>query len=582
MYDLIIRGGTVIDGSGTAPFTADVAISDGRICAIGRGLGTARREIKADGCIVTPGWVDVHTHYDGQATWDPYLAPSTWHGVTTAIIGNCGVGFAPVKPERREWLIKVMEGVEDIPGTVLSEGIEWEWETFPEYLDALDRRPKALDIGAQIPHSAVRAYVMEDRAIHHDEASPADLLAMREIVREALKAGAMGFSTGRTFLHKYDERKYPPGTFATEDEVMSLGTVLGEVGHGVFQMTTNHPTLEQELPWLRALAKHNQLPVLFNLQQTDDAPEVWRAALSALDSAKASGVPLYGGISGRPLGILFSWQSTLHPFISHPSYQQLADLPIEEKIQKLRDPQVRQRILDDEAGLLDRRATTLFSSFHKIFPLKNGKLPDYEPEANRSIAAMAKATGREPLHIIYDLMLEEGGKAILYYPSFNYSYGDLSHLHTLLQHDNTLNSLSDGGAHCGYICDVSMPTFMLTHWARDRNRGPRLPLQWLVKRQTQDTARAYGLFDRGVIKEGFKADLNVIDLDALTLHAPEMVFDLPAGGRRLVQRADGYIATIVAGEPIFENGESTEALPGKLLRGPQANGSQGVAKRVSA
>lgn len=570
MHDLIIRGGTVVDGTGGDVYTADIAIRDDKIHAIGKNLGAGHREIDADGCIVTPGFVDVHTHYDGQATWDPYLSPSTWHGVTTAIMGNCGVGFAPVKEERRDWLIKVMEGVEDIPGSVLSEGIEWEWETFPEYLDALERRPSALDIGAQIPHAAVRAYVMGDRAVHHDEAAPSDIRAMREIVREGLVAGAVGFSTGRTFLHKYDGRKYPPGTFATEEEIMSLGSVMGELGHGTFQMTSNHHTMEQELPWLRELAQHNQLPVLFNLQQTDEAPDVWKSVLRTLEDARTNEIPLFGGISGRPLGILFSWQSTLHPFISVKAYKELSSLPFNEKLQKLRDPAVRTRILQEKTEFLDRRSASLFGNFQKIYRLTRDGLPEYEPDPNTSVAAMARDSGREPLHIVYDLMMENDGTAILYFPSFNYSNENLDHLRELLLHDNTVNSLSDGGAHCGYICDVSMPTFMLTHWVRDRTRGSRLPLEWVIKRQTLDTARAYGLSDRGVLSPGFKADINIVDADKLTLRAPEMVFDLPAGGRRLVQSADGYIATIVAGMPIFEHGQATGVLPGRLLRGGKA------------
>lgn len=565
MHDLLIRGGTLVDGTGTAAYTGDIAISDGKIACVGGKAGNAKRVIDAQGCLVTPGWVDIHTHYDGQATWDPYLSPSTWHGVTTAIMGNCGVGFAPVKADRREWLIKVMEGVEDIPGSVLSEGIRWEWETFPEYLDALDRCPKALDIGAQVPHSALRAYVMGDRAIHHDEASPADLIAMRAVLHEALLSGAVGFSTARTFLHKYDERKYPPGTFATEDELMALGTVMGELGHGVFQMTANHPAMEQELPWLTALARHNKLPVLFNLQQTDGAPDVWKRIRDNLDQARDEQLPLLAGISGRPLGILFSWESTLHPFIAHPTFQSLQHLPIAQLIAELKRPETRNKIMNEQAGLLDRRAERLFSTYTKIYPL--GDEPDYEPMPEQSVAAVAARSGRAPLEVIYDLMLENEGKAILYFPSFNYSYENLDHLHELLQHDNTVNSLSDGGAHCGYICDVSMPSFMLSYWTRDRKRGAQLPLEWVVKRQTADTARVYGLHDRGLLVAGRKADINIIDPGALRLHGPEMVYDLPAGGRRLVQKADGYVATIVNGMPIFEQGVATGALPGQLLRG---------------
>lgn len=565
MHEVVIRGGTIVDGSGAPAQAGDLAIDGGRVTQAGGKAGPGIREIDAQGALVTPGWVDIHTHYDGQATWDPYLSPSTWHGVTTAIMGNCGVGFAPVKPDRREWLIKVMEGVEDIPGSVLSEGIQWDWETFPEYLDALDRRPKALDIGAQIPHSAVRAYVMGERAIHHDEASPEDLLAMRQVVREALVAGAVGFSTSRTFLHKYDERKYPPGTFATGEEISALGSVMGEVGHGVFQMTANHPAMEAEIPWLLQLARHNRLPVLFNLQQTDAAPDVWKQILNTLDQARDDGVPLLAGISGRPLGILFSWQSTLHPFIAHPSYQALQGLPFAEKLARLRDPETRRKIMNEQRGLLDRRAETLFSSFHKIFRL--GKEPDYEPLPEESVAAMAQRSGQAPLEMVYDLMLENDGQAILYYPSFNYSYENLDHLHQLMQHGNTVNSLSDGGAHCGYICDVSLPTFMLTHWTRDRRRGPLLPLEHVVRRQTHDTAMVYGLADRGMLRAGYKADVNIIDPEALRVHCPEMVFDLPGGGRRLVQRADGYLATLVNGVPIFEQGRATGSFPGKLLRG---------------
>lgn len=564
MHELVIRGGTLVDGTGTPAYFGDLAIDQGVITQVGGKAGAARRDINATGCIVTPGWVDIHTHYDGQATWDPYLSPSTWHGVTTAVMGNCGVGFAPVRPQDREWLIRVMEGVEDIPGAVLSEGIQWDWESFPQYLDALDRRPKALDIGAQIPHSAVRTYVMGERGVHHDEATPDDIHQMCALVREGLQAGALGFSTSRTFLHKYEGRKYPPGTFATVGEISALGAVMGEVGHGVFQMTSNHVSMDAEVVWMKKLAQQNRLPVMFNLQQTDPAPDLWRTLLATLDEAQAQDVPLYGGISGRPAGLLFSWETSLHPFIHSVAYQSLMNLPFEERVARLRTPEVRAQILQGPKTLIDKSLEQMFSQFSRIYPL--GEQPDYEPDTATSVAALANHNGQDPLEVIYDLMLQKDGRAILYFPSFNYAYGNLSQVHEMLQHSSTVNSLADGGAHCGYICDVSMPTFMLTHWTRDRSRGPRLGLEAMVRRQTLDTARVYGLHDRGALKVGLKADINVIDYARLALHAPRMVHDLPAGGRRLVQEAEGYVATLVAGQPIMENKQATGALPGQLLR----------------
>lgn len=567
MHDLVIRGGTLVDGTGAASFAGDLAIDQGVITQVGGKAGSSKRDIDAAGSLVTPGWVDIHTHYDGQATWDPYLSPSTWHGVTTAIMGNCGVGFAPVKPQDREWLIRVMEGVEDIPGAVLSEGIKWDWESFPEYLDALDRSPKALDIGAQIPHSALRTYVMGERGVHHDEATPVDIQQMCALVRDGLLAGAMGFSTSRTFIHKYEGRKYPPGTFATIGEITALGQVMGEVGHGVFQMTSNHIAMDSEVQWMRKLAQESKLPVLFNLQQTDAAPDLWRSLLDTLNASQAENIPLYGGISGRPAGLLFSWETSLHPFISALAYQELAELPFNERLTRLRDPQVRAQIIHGERSLIDKSLEQIFSEFNRIFLL--GQNPNYEPLEETSVAALAQKTGRNPLEVVYDLMLEKDGKAILYFPSFNYAYGNLSQVHEMLQYPSTVNSLADGGAHCGYICDVSMPTFMLTHWTRDRQRGPRHTIEAMVKRQALDTANVYGLHDRGSLKVGMKADINVIDYEKLALHTPRMVHDLPAGGKRLIQEVDGYVATLVAGTPIFENGHATGALPGQLLRAGQ-------------
>lgn len=571
MFDLVIRGARIVDGSGAPAFDGDVAVKDGRIAEVGGRLGAARRDIQADGALLTPGWVDVHTHYDGQATWDPYLSPSSHHGVTTAVMGNCGVGFAPVQPERRDWLISVMEGVEDIPGTVLSEGIEWDWETFPQYLDALERRPHAVDVGAQIPHSALRTYVMGERGLTHDEATPDDIRRMIELVREGLRAGALGFSTSRTLIHKYQGRKYPPGTFASPDEILGIAGALGEVGHGVFQMTSNHSQMEGELPWLTEVARRNRLPVAFALVQTDQTPDTWKRLLAALDETHRQGIPLYGAVSGRPASILMTWKGSMHPFMAHPLWPSLAALPWPERLARLRDAAVRAQLTDAQAleagGRHDSRTAYLTQSFHKMFAL--GADPDYEPPPEASVAAIAAREGRPPLEVVYDMLMAQDGEAVVYFPSFNYAYGHLDQLHAQFQHPRTMMSLADGGAHCGYICDASMPTFMLTHWVRGRTRGATIPLELAVRRQTADTAAVYGLHDRGRIAPGQKADLNLIDFDRLRLQPPVVAFDLPAGGRRLVQRAEGYLATFVAGQAIMEQGEPTGAMPGRLLRGPQ-------------
>ncbi len=574
MFDTVIRGGTIVDGSGAPRFTGDVGITDGKIAEVGGKLGAGKREVDASGALVTPGWVDVHTHYDGQVTWDPYLSPSTDHGVTSVVMGNCGVGFAPVRPDKHDWLISVMEGVEDIPGTVLAEGIQWEWESFPEYLDALARKPRALDVGAQIPHSALRTYVMGERGITHDEATPDDIAQMVQLVREGLSAGALGFSTSRTLIHKYQQRKYPPGTFASPDEILGIARTMGEVGHGVFQMTSNHTQMETEVPWMAEVARQNRLPVAFALVQTDQTPHTWKKLLAALDEAQAQDIPLYGAVAGRPAGILMAWLGSTHPFMAHPLWQSLAPLSWEQKLARLRDPAVRAQLTDDsamrKAAEFDSRLAYLTQSFHKMYAL--GAEPDYEPAQEHSIAAIAQRENRSPLQIAYDMLMAQDGKGIIYFPSFNYAYNDLSQLHTQLQHPRTMMSLADGGAHCGYICDVSMPTYMLTHWVRDRKRGPTLPLELMVQRQTRDTAAIYGLHDRGVLQPGYVADVNIIDFDRLRIPPPYVAFDLPAGGRRLVQTAEGYRATFKAGQAIMENGERTGALPGRLLRGPQQRG----------
>jgi len=572
MFDTVIRGGRIVDGTGAPAFEGDLGIRDGKIAAVGGKLGAGARELRVDGALVTPGWVDVHTHFDGQATWDPYLSPSADHGVTSVVMGNCGVGFAPVKADRRDWLIRVMEGVEDIPGTVLSEGIRWDWETFPEYLDALSRLSRSSDVGAQIPHSALRTYVMGERGITHDEATPDDIRRMVAAVKEGLQAGALGFSTTRTFIHKYETRKFPPGTFATPDEILGIARAIKEAGHGVFQMTSNHYQMETEFPWLRQIAQENQLPVAFALVQTDGTAENWRRLLQSLDRAHADGVPIYGAIGGRPAGILMAWQGSIHPFMAHDVWKQIAPLPWNEKINRLRDPQVRAQLTDMDALMasaeFDSRLAYLTQSFQKMYAL--GAEPDYEPPQERSIASIAQRDGRSPLEIAYDMLMAQDGKGIIYFPSFNYAYNDLSQLHTQLQHPNTMMSLADGGAHCGYICDVSVPTYMLTHWVRDRQRGPRLPLEHIVKKQTMETAGIYGMRDRGQLKPGYLADVNIIDFDRLRLPPPYVAFDLPAGGRRLNQTAEGYVATLKRGRVIMRDGQPTGELPGMLIRGPQA------------
>jgi N-acyl-D-amino-acid deacylase len=571
MYDTTIRGGTIVDGSGHPRYSGDIGINGGRIAAVGGKLAPGRQDIDAAGALVTPGWVDVHTHYDGQATWDPYLSPSTDHGVTSVVMGNCGVGFAPVHADKRDWLISVMEGVEDIPGTVLAEGIDWQWESFPEYLDALQRMPRALDVGAQIPHSALRTFVMGERGITHDEATPADIRAMIELVEQGLRAGALGFSTSRTIIHKYQDRKYPPGTFASPDEIFGLARALGKVGHGVFQMTANHYQMETELPWMTQVARENNLPVAFALVQTDQTPDTWKRLLASLDETHAAGIPLYGAVAGRPAGILMAWLGSTHPFMAHPVWRQMSAMSWPDKLAKLRDPAVRAQLTDLQAmqgaAQHDSRLAYLTQSFHKMYAL--GAEPDYEPAQEQSIAAIAQRDGRTPLEVAYDMLLDDDGKGIIYFPSFNYAYNDLRQLHTELQHPRTMMSLADGGAHCGYICDVSMPTYMLTHWARDRKRGPTLPLELMVKRQTGDTAGIYGLKDRGLLQPGYLADLNIIDFDRLRLPPPYVAFDLPAGGRRLVQTAEGYVATFKSGQAIMQEGQRTGALPGTLIRGPQ-------------
>lgn len=566
MHDLVIRGGTLVDGSGAPARAADVAVEGNTIVAVGA-VGAGRREIDARGLLVTPGFVDVHTHYDAQVTWDPYLTPSGWHGCTTVVFGNCGVGFAPAKPDRREWLIGLMEGVEDIPGSALTEGIQWEWETFPEYLDAIERKPRALDVAAQVPHGALRAYVMGERGAANEEATAEDIAEMARLVGEGLRAGALGFTTSRTMLHKSIDGVPVPGTFASRDELFGLGMELKKAGFGVFHVAGEHVRMAEEFPWMRELAQATGRTVSFAISQTDMAPQLWRDLVGMLDEARAAGIPIYGQVAGRSIGILMCWDGTAHPFAGHPTWARLAPLPPAERLARLKDPAVRAQILGETPVDLGPFGNMITRSFNKMYAF--GTRIDYEPAREDSIAAVSARTGRAPLEIAYDALMESDGSGMIYFPLFNYADNDLELLNRLHRHPQTRMGLSDGGAHCGAICDGGMPTFMLTHWTRDRTRGEKIPLEHIVRRQTRETAEYYGLLDRGLVAPGYKADLNVIDYANLRFEQPRMAWDLPANARRLVQKASGYVATICSGVVVSENGEFTGALPGKLVRGPR-------------
>jgi N-acyl-D-aspartate/D-glutamate deacylase len=559
----------VIDGTGAEARVADIAVDGGLITQVGVVGAAGRREIDAAGLAVTPGWVDIHTHYDGQATWDPYLSPSCWHGVTTVVMGNCGVGFAPARPDRRDWLIGLMEGVEDIPGAALAEGIQWDWETFPEYLDSLEKTPRALDIATQAPHGSVRAYVMGERGARNEAATQDDIARMAAIVREAVEAGALGFSTSRTMLHRAKDGEPVPGTFAGADELLGIGVAMGEAGHGVFEIASDMTPAEDEFAWMKALAARTGLPVTYALLQSPMQPQKWRDMLRLTEEARDQGANVVAQIACRPTGMVLGWQSTVHPFIARDAYRAIAELPFDERLARLRDPTVRSAILNQASPPLPGLGAILTEGFDRMFRLERDGRLDYEPRAQDSIAAEAQRTGARPDAIVYDMLMENDGRGYIYLPLLNYAEFNFDHIHEMMRHPATILSLSDGGAHCGVICDASFPTYMLTHWARDRARGERLRPEEVVAMQTRDTARLYGLNDRGVIAPGMKADLNLIDLPALEILAPEMVFDLPAQGRRLIQRARGYRATIVSGVVTFQDGEATGEMPGKLIRGPQ-------------
>ena len=569
MYDLVIRGGTIVDGTGGAPRRADVAITGDRIAAVGTEVGPGAREIDASGQLVTPGWVDIHTHYDGQVTWDEHLTPSGWHGVTTIVMGNCGVGFAPVRDDQHDFLIQLMEGVEDIPGTALSEGLTWGWETFPEYLDAVDAMPRSIDVGAQVPHGAVRAYVMGQRGADNEVATAEDIAAMAEVVREGLEAGALGFSTSRTWLHRAKDGKPVPGTSAADDELFGIGDALRDAGHGVFQIASDLMPEEPEIAWMKRITHDTGRRVAFSLLQNTLEPDQWRRMLEVCEQDAAEGGQLSPMVAQRPSGILLGWESTIHPFVFHPGYDAIAHLEPTERLRLLAEPETRTSILGNppDMAAFEGLLATVVRGFTRQFPL--GDPPEYEPGPERSIAAIAKCEGRSPHDVAYDVMMEDDGHGFIYMPLLDYNDGNLDNTRELMLHPQSVFGLSDGGAHCGLICDCSVPSYLLTHWARDRTRGERIPVETVVSKQTRETAEFYGMFDRGVIAPGMKADLNVIDFDKLHIRSPRMVYDLPAGGRRLIQEVDGYSYTVCSGEVIYESGQPTGALPGKLVRGPQ-------------
>ena len=567
-YDLVIRAGTVADGTGEPTRTADVAIDDGVVVEVGR-VGRGAREINAEGALVTPGFVDVHTHYDGQATWDSRFLPSSAHGVTTVVMGNCGVGFAPCRPDDRGALIELMEGVEDIPGSALADGMTWNWETFPEFLDFLDAQPLMLDVGTQVPHGAVRGYVMGERGARNEPATPDDIAAMARIVQEGVEAGALGVSTSRTIAHRAIDGEPVPGTFAAEDELFALGRALTAAGTGVFElapagvMGEDLAAPEREMDWMVRLAEETGRPLTFALIQHDLEPDQWRKMLDLVGEVHDRGIPIRPQVAGRPLGLLLGLQ-TFHALRDRPSYKAIEDLPLDDKVTALRDPGLRARILA-ESPAADPRMAFIGLGLDRTFRL--GDPPDYEPDPSESIAAHAERDGRDPWELYYDLLLEDDGRELLLRPLLGYAQFTQDPIREMVLNPATVLGLGDGGAHVGAICDASIETYMLTHWVRDRSRGERLPLELVVRKMTSDTAELYGLRDRGVIAPGKKGDVNVIDLDHLTLRRPAMAHDLPAGASRLLQTAEGYTATIVSGQVVMRDGVETGARPGALLRG---------------
>ena len=562
-YDLVIRSGSVIDGTGQQPFTADVAIKNGKIAATGRVSGHGDREVNADGALVTPGFVDIHTHYDGQATWSNRMSPSSHHGVTSVVMGNCGVGFAPVRPTDHDLLIELMEGVEDIPGVALSEGLSWEWESFPDYLDYLSKRQFDMDICAQLPHAAMRVYVMGQRGADREPATTQDIIEMRRLTEEAIRAGALGFTSSRTLNHRSSKGEPTPTLQAEHDELVGMANALHTIGYGVMEMISDFEDLDTEFELLKSMVGSAGRPMSISLAQ-GISDHGWRKILNKIEHANDAGYKMRGQVAPRPIGILLGLTTTLSPFTTRPSFTEVAHLPLDERVLAMADPGRKARILAEPTGKGFGTMFRLMDEGRKIWLMTDP--PNYEPNPEDSLNAQAVARGLDPWSYIYDILLQNNGRSLLYTPFANYAQNNLDCCRDMILHKDTVMGLGDGGAHVGTICDASFITSLITHWGRDRVRGEKIDLPTLIKCQSRDTARAVDLTDRGTLEPGMKADVNIIDFENLSVRLPEIVNDLPAGGARLQQRADGYLMTIVNGEPTYIEGEETDSLPGRLVR----------------
>ena len=597
IHDLVIRNGSIVDGSGKKPFLGDIAIDEGKITKVGEVINSGKKEIDADGNLVSPGWVDIHTHYDGQVCWDPYLTPSSWHGVTTVVMGNCGVGFAPVKPGDQNFLIQLMEGVEDIPGTALHEGIDWEWETFPEFLDAIEKKEFVMDLGFMIGHGPVRSYVMGyDRCQNQVDASKDEINQMSDIVEKAINAGALGFSTSRTILHRDVHGVYVPGTEASSEEMKELAFAVDRAGEGTLEIVSDWLDQEIEMSWMKEYVEKSDCGLTV-LQTNGDSVKT----ILYCEEQFLKGKNVRPQFPGRNVGLMFGLESSLHPFIGHPSYKEISHLPLNERLSIMRDPAFKQKILNESPSFredLQKAAREqksnktkeeikaeaeigkkLISNYETQFILSDP--PNYEPTREDSIAYIAEQRNQSEEEVIYDELIKDNGKSLIYACFTSYENHKLEFVETFYKLKSSVAGGSDGGAHCGLICDASMPTTNLSHWARDRSAGNKIPLELIIRKQTKDTAETYGLFDRGEIKTGMIADINIIDFEKLNVSLPKMIFDLPKGGKRLVQESFGYLATIKSGEVVYENGQATGTLPGQVIRGKQTSEAKDTKEKIS-